>query len=443
MIGPSVKFAVKFVAISGLCLSVLFAAKVSAQPPADDEANYGGKNTAHWIAQLKLTDQPKRVRWLAAYALGRIAPKFEEAVAALAVAAAEDDDLTVNRYSVYALGRIGPAAKSATPKLVSILQRETDPFYRRATAHALGRIGSDDEEAVKVLTASLADEKITDGVYRAEAALALWKIKQDPDALRVLVMLLKGDEPQARYQATMALTELGDAARPAGRALLTALLGDDADVRRGTGRVLGGIGTATVGALAKMLAAPDSKTRRSAADAIGWVAEDVQRRLAEDVELTDEKIATAVKPLKKIAVPALITALADKDFAVGHSAASALGRIGIAAVPILVDALTNSKLTAGEGIDLALAEFERYYRPVASFAPLTGEVKKSTLPLLKTAFEKGGSLARYRAAKVFLVLGYGPEASDAEPALQEALKDESGRVRAFATQALQRIKATP
>ena len=104
--------------LTAILLCVVLPCSAGAWQPSGP-VTYDDKNAAHWVSELSSSNA--RARWLAAYALGRIAPQDAAAVAAL-TQRIDDDDLKVCRYSIHALGRIGPAAKSAVPELIKVIE---------------------------------------------------------------------------------------------------------------------------------------------------------------------------------------------------------------------------------------------------------------------------------------------------------------------------------
>jgi HEAT repeat protein/lysophospholipase L1-like esterase len=83
-----------------------------------------------------LADRTWEYRWRAARALGRIHQDTGGAVASLAAALAQDDDVKVRREAARALGRFGRSAETAIPAL-SVARRDPDSDVRDAAAWAL------------------------------------------------------------------------------------------------------------------------------------------------------------------------------------------------------------------------------------------------------------------------------------------------------------------
>jgi HEAT repeat protein len=140
-----------------------------------------------------------------------------------------DPTAAIRLKSVLALGEVATNSKRVIPALIAAL-RDTDTgptstntaYVRESAAEVLGTIGSEARLAVPDLTALLA---YTNSYTRQQAAIALWRINGDTNAIPVLISEL----PQAFDAARCAsiVTILGDigpaaaAAVPAIRRVIT------------------------------------------------------------------------------------------------------------------------------------------------------------------------------------------------------------------------------
>jgi HEAT repeat protein len=179
-------------------------------------------------------DSPSdRVRWQAAWTLGRLAA--EGAVARL-LQAIEDPDPVVRRESAVALGRITAARPAKTETLVEAVAgrlRHADPDVRVHAAWLLGELGS--ARAAAALVSALGD-----GASAWTAAAALGALAA-PEAAVPLARALRSDEVRVRRAAAWALNRLQN---PATVAALRPSLGDpDAEVRYWAATVLRRLGT--------------------------------------------------------------------------------------------------------------------------------------------------------------------------------------------------------
>ena len=153
------------------------------------------------------------------------------------------------------------------PRRCSSKRSRPRSFRCGDSAEALGNLGAAAQAAAPALRKALDDP---DSGVRAAAALALWKIGQDPKALPALTDLLRNGSDAAPYQAAVALGQLG--AEPAAvAALIAALEHRDADDRRAAARSLGQIGAAAMPALEKAVAEGTAEGRRGAVEAIAWM----------------------------------------------------------------------------------------------------------------------------------------------------------------------------
>lgn len=182
------------------------------------------------------------------------------------------------------LGKIGPKAKDAVPILVKCLD---DGFVRAAAAGALGGIGPDAKDAVEPLRQAVKKGTNAESIkeLRPKAALALWQICKDPDALvRLKASLVAEDKIEANLASDL----------------------------------LAGLGQDALTVLQEALKEPKDYMRWSAATTLG-------------------KMGAAAKP----SVPALLLALDDKNAGVQVIAAAALWKIAKhdKAVPALRQAL--------------------------------------------------------------------------------------------------------
>ena len=229
------------------------------------EATYGGRTVAEWVAQLGAPDADARSA--AAVALGRLGPDAAGAVSGLA-ALLWDDEEEVRANAAWALGQVGPAAVEAVGGLVGALFDDSHAVRGRA-AVALGALGP---------SAPLAEEALRDGLRdgdlatRAAMAGALWCVTADSEeALPVLVELLGSDNLPARRSAAQALARVGSDADAAVPALLKALADDGAPVRAAAARALAALGTAdeeVVLALAAAVGDADQEVSAAAEEAL-------------------------------------------------------------------------------------------------------------------------------------------------------------------------------
>jgi HEAT repeat protein len=200
-----------------LCGCVVASAVWTPAAPAQEPGKFAGKSAQQWAAVLAEhvqgeSDEDKEISRQAASALGLIGPPAVVAVEPL-TRAVQSPSLEVRDHAVDALGRIGPEAAAAVPIMVAEMDLPPDHInyaplaaFRREAARCLGRMGPAAQAAVPVLGRALKNE---DPVYRVEAALALWRILQRPQAIDFLAAMIDRDQPPGAYEALMALGEIG------------------------------------------------------------------------------------------------------------------------------------------------------------------------------------------------------------------------------------------
>src|SRR5262249_27785245 len=121
------------------------------------------------------------------------------------------------------------------PSLIEALTNKSLHTSHQA-ADALGEIGLDEAAAVPALTDALKD---SDGRFRVEAALALYRIEPQPAHLRTLTEFLQA--PATRVNAAQALGKLGPSAKQAVPALKAACRDANGGVRSAALDALGKI----------------------------------------------------------------------------------------------------------------------------------------------------------------------------------------------------------
>ncbi len=222
---------------------------------------------------------------------------------------------------------------------------------------------------------------------------------------------------------------------------VAALQPDDTTVRMKAANTLGFMreGAAdAVPALVDALEDDYEPMRRNAIYALGAIGEPAVERLID--ALAAEKEAFDMEPILHIcdaahglaaigasAVPALIAALEDERENVRASAAYALGEMG----PVAAEAVDGL-------IALLTDESEEVRRHATSALGMIKEPVSKTVPaLVRVLGDPEDTDLAFFAAQALTRIG--PDATEAVPALQEALVSESAYVRGFSSEALSRI----
>jgi HEAT repeat protein len=275
---------------------------------------YREKTARQWMAELQEAlqaeaalpeDSPQgdgqkdrlhRAQWYAVYALGQMGQDAAPAVDLLAATLADKSRYEyVRAGAAWALGCIGPQAAKATPTLVEALQ-STLASIRRHAARALGQIGPDARSAVPNLVPILESDDVT---LRVRAAVALWRIAEHPRAIPTLIETLRQEGDSKAFQAAVALGKIGSDNQSALDALIAAFGHPDADVRRAAARSFAQITPSFSKALAsleKPLADGNSRVRRTAVTALGWLGLDARQTLLDILQKDpDPAVRTAAE----------------------------------------------------------------------------------------------------------------------------------------------------
>lgn len=314
------------------------------------------------------------------------------------LAALKNPDAQVRVNAANALGVMGQDAKPAIPDLIKTLKDQNKDVRERA-AQALVQMGP---EAVPPLKEAL-KEKGTSNL----AALALAEQKPvTQDTVKSLIENLKEPDPNDRQGAEAALVKVGP---PAVNSLMKAL--DEKDKRSPTAKVLGNIGEPAKPALPLLvqgLKDPDPEFRMTTHNALVKMGKPAVADLALAIKDPDDKVWYSafvalgkIGPDAKEAIPALTSALEDKNRSVRMMAVHALVRID-----------PNNK---------ALSEHAAEVVPV-----LTDVLKHEDKNMRSWA---AVSLGRF-----------GRNARDAVPLLVDALKDKEAGVRSSVAEALGKIQ---
>lgn len=368
--------------------------------------------------------------YAAARLLGELGPEAAPAIPAINNELAGVEPILLARLAD-ALGRIGPGAKDAVPTLKTRVEEDKNPGpYRVQAALAMWRI-TRDPEAVKFLRASL---KKTQG--RGLAHGPLWRIDQSKETLDELTAQLTSKEPS---EVVAAAESLGPRSKDAAPALVK-LIQPDLDPAKLliVLAVLGDVGPGTPAwnkeTLESLQKIAESKTPGvsvAAAVAAYRIAPTPQAArvltdFLEEKELRAEAAESlkALRPANQAVVIELLAALDSPDEQVRLSSAVALWRIEkhAQAIPSATKRLrsTNPKVRELAALDIG-----------AEFGP---EAKTAVPELVKRLFDPFASV---RCASAESLGRVGPGAKDAVGPLLALLDgDEPAFVQSAACEAL-------
>lgn len=422
-----------------------------------------GPSCVPWLIKA-LQSANAQARKRAAGILGGLGPEARTVVGHL-VEALDDPSAEVRREAAWAIGEIGPEAKMAARALVQAAS-DSDPHVRGAAVVALGSLGVETDLAKPALTKALEDDgSFPQGIDSAtavceEAASALTKLPEDPDAIAaILVKAMERDKPMCSGSAGYALASLGPKAmpqilvalrsqRPAARAAaawaLTELQSPQAipalehtledeygEVRAYAAVALGRLGpaaAATVPSLTKRLddvgpyeqpifhhwQSPGISVSPNAAAALGQIGESAQGAIpkltvmARNQDLLAAQALLQIDPSNKLAFSVLHEIVEADDEFNGYEAAEALGDLGPRAkdaVPALTALLRSPHDSNRAAAVYALAQIDPTNH--APMQVLIQDLKNEPAPW-----------AAYDACRRL-----GPSAAEAVPALIELLRN--------------------
>lgn len=413
----------------------------------DSDMSYAGKSVSEWAQILetrleKETDEDKEACRRAAAALGQIGRAAKDAVPLLAKAL-ESPSPEVRHFAVDALGRIGPDARDSVPAIVAGVDiPKDDPVYaelytrlkhfRRYAAKALGRIGGSDQEAVRVLEEALQNE---DPIYRVEAALALWKMTQHERALPTLESIIQQDEAEGRFEAIMALSELGRDADAAIDTLVATLKHADPDLRRAAARVLVQIGQTVFGRVAQLLSDGEVDTPEEAVCVLGELLAGLRTDTFYRRELGEADFATEKESIYEMVEPSLIPLLSHEREEVRAVASRSLAQMGLLAAPLLLPILDNGDQQARESAIDTLERLEQYLPAESPAGDGVEQVKRELVNPLMALMGHRTPEVRRAAYRAFDAFAFGEEGAAARPLLLKALRDPDAAIRSHAAKA--------
>jgi HEAT repeat protein len=238
-------------------------------------ATYGPKaRTAIPVLRVALRDKSPTVRIAAAEAIAKIGGDVKEVIPILIRAVKEQDIQegighfpATNGEAAEALGVIGPAAKEALPVLTQALI-EKDYVLPGRIQVALAVVKIDSKVQIKAALAALRELTTAYGEGAEDAAEAL--VQVGPEAVPILVQMLKDERRGRTRAAATALAKLGSDASGAVRALRDVCHDPRPTVRRAVIDALGNIDPlSTQDLLLGALKDPAWSVREAAVQALG------------------------------------------------------------------------------------------------------------------------------------------------------------------------------
>jgi HEAT repeat protein len=427
------------------CWCVLASAMWSDGMAAQQPATFGGRTVEQWAAILTEhvqgdRDEDKELSRQAASALGLIGPPAASAVKPLSQAV-QSLSLEVRDHAVDALGRIGPGAAPAVPIIVAELDLPPDHInyvplvpFRRVAARSLGRMGPAAQAAVPVLGRALKNE---DPVYRVEAALALWRILQRPEAIDFLAEMIDPDESVGPYEALMALKEIGPGATGSCSASWPRWITLN-PMCAAPLRMSWPLGTAVIEPVAQRIQQGSLRWPAPAAFALGEVAGPLRDTVFYRDGFGQAEFDAAAAPVVQFAAPALIQLLSDPRDMVRQTAQQSLSQWGLLAAGPCPGPAGQRRCEPPAGSGRRWCGSRRICRP-------PGVERTARCPETQPAGPAGppDGASRppgpYRGLPVVRVDVLRPAGPRGLPLLRRALKDENLAVRRYAAQAIRNV----
>ncbi len=236
--------------------------------------------TPIFIQALRGTDS--RVRWHALVQLMKLDRETNRTVpVSLLIQALKDPDTGVRGMAAWVLGEIGPKAEDAAPVLTEMLSNR-DGWVRSMAAPSLVKIlGRKATAAVPDLIEGLQDE---DEETRRDSLVALRMLgPAAKEAAPEIVQTLRGNNGSLRLLAAETLWRVNYDVETLVPILITWLEDGDKDLRAGAARLLGRIGPdspATTAALVSRLNDEDGEVRGTVAEALEKIDPDAAARVS-------------------------------------------------------------------------------------------------------------------------------------------------------------------
>ncbi|MBC8351886.1 MAG: HEAT repeat domain-containing protein [Planctomycetes bacterium] len=284
---------------------------------------------------------------------------------------------------------------------------------------------------VPALIRSFEDSNIRLGASKAIVAIGEPAIPQLSDALR-------SDQLDVQIWSAYTIGKIGPSASAAAPALASLLHSADSNLRAVSARSLGQIHSDNANAialLAKSITDDDSRVRRSSVISLGQIGTTAGLAVPQLVDALDDQpvCADVIRSLVQIgedAIPRLTEALANDS--VRLEAAEVLRQLDPAAAKQLgIEETTKADLNA---LRMSIHDVDRGIPSRTSAAERLGKLGLDAAPVLIAAFADNANEVVRASSAAFQAIG-----PAAVPLLREALKHESGRVRAAAIDALAAI----
>jgi HEAT repeat protein len=278
--------------------------------------------------------------------------------------------------------------------------------------------------------------KNEDPVYRVEAALALWRILNQPRAIDFLAAMIDETDSPGSFEAVVALGEVGPEAISVSDSLVAALDHAEPDVRRATADVLSGLGPKVIETVAGRIQQGSLRQPAPAAYVLGQVLADLRESVFYQDGVDQATFESAAGPVMRSAAPALVSLMSDSREAIRQSASRSLAQAGLLAMPFLLDLLVSDNRVARQAAIETLVRVESCLPPSAVSSEPIDALLGALLDRLMQRMRHADPHVRAAAFRAFATMSPGETGQPAMPLLRKALKDENLAVRRYAAQAI-------
>jgi HEAT repeat protein len=352
---------------------------------------------------------------------------------------------SVHREIATILGNMGPRSEAAVPQLIQLLQDGVPDSVRNAAAIALGNVGGGAREAVDRLLV-LCNGHTALAIHAVRALGGIGWVDDRVRSALVTLWLSSVQSQSGHIQVALAVCKLRIAADGLLGFLTQNLIASQDDgLRQSAAEALGCCSKSDMDVVPALLTATfgdkNEEVRQRAEAALD------QLRVPHDKALllcsrqlgTSAIAETALRKSGPLAVPALIEALDKGEPATRVKAARLLGSLGeaaVAAVPALTTALHD------RNADIRLAAAKGLWNVNKQEAEVVVPVLVHLLEEKRTArFDDAESRRRFLQTVMEALGRIGPPAKAAVPALMDKTKDANRLLSESARDALRRIGA--
>jgi len=411
------------------------------------------------IKELKrvLAKRDKKAKQAALILMGRLGTEDPESVPELGKFFVEFDDEVIRKEILRTIGRFAKGDKRAVKMLGEALRNKSIGIKRTA-AYELSKC--DPAEAAKAGAMLVKTLQAPDPLDRKEAALAIGRLKEEPEGgMAALLEQVEDQDPSARAAATLALGAHDSEPKRRLTVLLKTLSDENPEVRGAAASGLGSLGQAGDGVVDRLIERVDDRdeapaVHRASSRALAALAQrdpkvvgHMMEKLGSSKAAVRRRAALDLGELGPVAAPAvkgLAAMLVDKSRSVQRAAAQALGQVGESAIEEVLDRLESENASEQMLAARALGNMGEHALPAVpellerldgvdkGFVELAVHILSSVgaqaAPHLAAVIRDRESSAKKRSRAIEAVVGLGAGARAAVAALVDVLEDQDARV---------------